>query len=63
VDSETTVGRKPVEGVEAAIEPKQENKKNVKKVGLTTTTPETPCEEMLKAIRQSLMYLATTNDG
>ena len=63
MERETAVARKRVEYAKTAIKQEQDNMRNAEKVGLTTTKPETTCEEMLNAIRDSLSDLACSDDG
>jgi len=62
VDRETAVARKRVQDAETAIMQEQEHMRNVEKAQSTTTKPETTFEEMLNAIVDSLIDLASSED-
>jgi len=61
-EREIAVARKHVEDAETAIEQEQDGMRNVEKVGLTTTKPETTLDAMLNPIGDSLSNLASTDD-
>jgi len=62
MNRETALVRKRVQDAETAIMEEQEPMRNVEKARSTTTQPETTCEEMLNAIRDSLSDLASSED-
>ena len=63
LERETAVAKTRVEDAETAIQQEQDDMRNVEKVGLTTTKPETTFEEMLNTIGDSLCNLASSDDG
>jgi len=63
VERETAVASKRVEDAETAIKQTQDDMGNAEKAGLTTTKPERTFEEMLNAIGDRQIYLASSNNG
>jgi len=62
VQKETAVARKRLEDAEPANKQEQDDMTNAEKAGLTTSKPETPFEEMLNAIGDSLSDIASSDD-
>ena len=63
MERETAVASKRVEDAETAIKQTQDDMGNAEKAGLTTTKPERTFEEMLNAIGDRQIYLASSNNG
>jgi len=62
VESDTAVGTKSVEDAETAIKHDQDDMRNAEKAELTTTKPETTCQEMMNSIGDGLSDLATSDN-
>ena len=63
MESDTTVARKRVQDAETAIKQVQDDMRNAENTGLTTTKPETTCEEVLRASRDRLSDLPSSDHG
>jgi len=63
VERETAGVRKRVEDAEATVEQEQDDMTHAEIAGLTSREPEKTFEEMLVAIRDSLSYLASSDNG
>jgi len=63
VEREAAVSTKQVEHAETAIKQEQDYMRNAEKAGLITTKPGTTFEDMLNAIRDSLSYLASSDNS
>jgi len=63
VERETAGARKRVEDTEAAVQQDEEDMKHAEIVGLTNREHENTFEEMMVAIRDSLSYLASSDNG
>jgi len=63
VDRETALARKRIADVETAIQQEQDDMRSAETLGLTTRMPEKTFEELLSANRDSLGYLASSDDG
>jgi len=62
VETDTAVARKQVEDAEAPIKQEQEEIRNAENVGVTTSEPKNMFEEIMNAIGDGLINLASCNN-